>query len=122
MVRDRAVPISAALRLILVRRQNDPAGEPHKPAAFVFGTATGEQVVSIKYAWRVACRRAKIEDLHFHDLRHEAGSRKADAGWPFHAVSAWLGHTSLKTTERYLNLTARQLHELNERPAIALAK
>jgi integrase len=34
-------------------------------------------------------------DLHFHDLRHEAGSRKLESGWPLHAVSVWLGQASL---------------------------
>ena len=45
--------------------------------------------------------RAGIEDLRFHDLRHEAGSRKLEAGWPLHAVSEWLGHNNITTTSRY---------------------
>jgi len=51
-------------------------------------------------------KRAKFDeiDLHFHDLRHEAGSRKLEAGWPLHAVSAFLGHASIATTARYLNV------------------
>ena len=61
-------------------------------------------------------------DLNFHDLRHEAGSRKLEAGWPLHAVSAWLGHTKLETTAEYLNLTTRYLHELNERVPLTLVK
>lgn len=60
--------------------------------------------------------------LHFHDLRHEAGSRKLEAGWPLHAVSRWLGHTKLTTTDTYLNATTQLLHELNERKPLALVK
>jgi integrase len=61
-------------------------------------------------------------DLHFHDLRHEAGSRKLEAGWPLHAVSRWLGHTKLTTTDTYLNATTRLLHDLNERVALKLVR
>ena len=65
--------------------------------------------------------RAKLAeiDLNFHD--HEAGSQKLEAGWP-HEVSAWLGHTKLETTAKYLNVTAQYLHELNERVPLTLVK
>ena len=33
---------------------------------------------AVKLAWKRACKRAGIEDLHFHDLRHEATSRLAE--------------------------------------------
>lgn len=61
-------------------------------------------------------------DLNFHDLRHEAGSRKLEAGWPLHAVSRWLWHSKLTTTDTYLNATTKLLHELNERVPLALVK
>ena len=44
-------------------------------------------------------------DLNLHDLRHKVGSRKLEGGWPLHAVSCWLGHTKLTTTDTYLNAT-----------------
>jgi hypothetical protein len=50
-------------------------------------------------------------DLHFHDLRHEAGSRLIEAGWPIHHVSEMLGHASLEQTSTYLNVTRVGLHE-----------
>jgi hypothetical protein len=49
-------------------------------------------------------------DLHFHDLRHEAGSRLLEAGWPLHEVQQMLGHASLEQTSTYLNATLRGLH------------
>ncbi|SUH12459.1 shufflon-specific DNA recombinase [Salmonella enterica subsp. enterica] len=33
-----------------------------------------------KNAWRIATQRLRIEDLHFHDLRHEAISRFFELG------------------------------------------
>jgi integrase len=50
-------------------------------------------------------------DLHFHDLRHEGGSRLLEAGWPAHHVQHMLGHASLQQTSTYLNATLRGLHE-----------
>lgn len=102
----RETPISTRLRAILEMRRLDPAGDPHKPESYVFGTATGEIVQSFKRSWAVAKLRAhgftpqyvkgtarltaeslgqmaRI-DLHFHDLRREAGSRWLDAGLPLH--------------------------------------
>lgn len=118
--RDRAIPISPTLRGVLTRRQKDADGRALPPTAFVFGNEVGERVASIKTAWRGACARAGIADLHFHDLRHEAGSRKLEAGWPVHAVQVWLGHADVATTSRYLNVRQMQLHELNERAQLRL--
>jgi integrase len=50
-------------------------------------------------------------DLHFHDLRHEGGSRLLEGGWPVHHVQHMLGHASLQQTSTYLNATLRGLHE-----------
>ena len=117
--RPRRIPISAALYEELVRRDHARVGEPEDPAAYVFGTATGARVRDIKTAWGASCRRAGIRGLRFHDLRHEAASRKLEAGYPMHAVSLWLGHRSLTTTARYLNADIGQLHALNDRPGPA---
>lgn len=50
-------------------------------------------------------------NLHFHDLRHEAGSRLLEAGWPVHHVQHMLGHANLSQTSTYLNPTAIGLQE-----------
>ncbi len=38
----------------------------------------------------------RMIDLHFHDLRHEGGSRLLEAGWPVHHVQHMLGHATLQ--------------------------
>ncbi len=50
-------------------------------------------------------------DLHFHDLRHEAGSRWLEAGMPLHHVKELLGHASISTTDTYLNAGRVHLHD-----------
>ncbi len=57
---------------------------------------------SIKTAWRLTCQRARIADLHFHDLRREAGSRWMDAGVPLATIQRWLGHHNISQTSTYL--------------------
>ena len=114
--RPRRIPISAALYEMLVRRQRHPAGQTYGPDDYVWGTDAGTRIRDIKTAWTNTCRRAGIRGLRFHDLRHEAASRKVEAGYPMHAVSLWLGHTNLTTTARYLNADVAQLHAVNDRP------
>ena len=50
-------------------------------------------------------------DLHFHNLRHEAGSRWLEQGWPLHHVKELLGHASISTTDTYLNASRIHLRE-----------
>jgi integrase len=98
----RRVPISTVLRAILDARRADPAGDPLPPSAYVFGDDVGRRRRSVKTAWRLTCERAKITDLHFHDLRREAGSRWMDAGVPLATIQRWLGHHNISQTSTYL--------------------
>lgn len=101
--RDRRVPISTELARVLARRRNDPAGDPLPPDAYVFGDEVGRRRgASIATAWRLTLKRAKITDLHFHDLRREAGSRWMDAGVSLAEIQRWLGHANISQTSTYL--------------------
>ena len=64
-----------------------------------------------------AASRATLRtiNLRFHDLRHEAGSRLLDQGWPLHHVQAMLGHADAKTTSIYLNVTTQHLQNSMKR-------
>jgi site-specific recombinase XerD len=52
-----------------------------------------------------AIEEAKIEDFHWHDLRHTFASRLVMAGVPLLTVSQLLGHHSIVMTERYSHLS-----------------
>jgi integrase len=54
----RRVPMSLELQAVLERRRLDPAGEPHVPAAYVFGDEAGRRVASVDRAWNTAVLRA----------------------------------------------------------------
>jgi integrase len=131
----RTVPISARLAAVLKMANTDPAGREYPPSAYVFGTL-GEPVQSIKKAWETCVLRAHGHEpnwekggnlspdsraalaavnLHFHDLRHEAGSRWLEAGMPLHHIKEILGHRNISQTDTYLNASRVALQESMKR-------
>ena len=59
-----------------------------------------------------ACKRADIEDLRLHDLRHEATSRLFEKGLNPMQVAAITGHKTLQMLKRYTHLRAEDLAKL----------
>lgn len=55
-------------------------------------------------AFTRACRVLQIEDLRFHDLRHEATSRLFEAGYAIVEVQQFTLHDSWGTLSRYTHL------------------
>ncbi|NHJ32262.1 MAG: tyrosine-type recombinase/integrase [Asgard group archaeon] len=62
---------------------------------------TGKPFKEVKTAFKAACRRAKISNLRFHDLRHTFASRLVEKGVDLITVKELLGHSTVKMTERY---------------------
>ena len=60
-------------------------------------------------AWVRTLKKAGIEGLRFHDLRHEAVSRLVEAGLGDQEVSAISGHKSMQMLKRYTHLRAEDL-------------
>lgn len=48
-----------------------------------------------------ACKAVGVEGVTLHTLRHTCATRLLQNGLPIYEVSKWLGHSSIKTTERY---------------------
>jgi integrase len=125
--KSRILPISPRLHALLTAMRRDPSGRDHPAGDFVFGDECGGQVGPPKTAWETAVLRAhgyavlrdsktkallpesratlQRIDLHWHDLRHEGGSRLLEAGWPLTSIQAVLGHATLAQTATYLNAT-----------------
>jgi excisionase family DNA binding protein len=64
---------------------------------------TGKPLTTIKRSFRTACKRAGIEDLRFHDLRHTFGTRLIQKGVDIETVRDLMGHHSIVVTQRYLH-------------------
>lgn len=62
---------------------------------------------TISTNFRRACAFLGIEDLHFHDLRHEGVSRLFELGWTIPHVAAVSGHRSWQSLKRYTHLKQR---------------
>jgi integrase len=85
-------------------------GHGHKPA-WIWKKKTGPNDKGSSRLSPESEAAYRAINLHFHDLRHEGGSRLLEAGWPVHYVQHMLGHASLQQTSTYLNATLRGLHE-----------
>ncbi len=97
----RAVPLTEAAMQIL-------HAQPHRD-----GTIFPVSANAIRKAFfeRVVVR-AGIADLHFHDLRHEALSRYAEAGrFTLLDLAQISGHRDLRMLQRYTHLCTRILAE-----------
>lgn len=76
---------------------------------------------SASTAFHRTCLDLKIEDLCFHDLRHECTSRLFEAGFSIEQVALVTGHKDWKMLRRYTHLRPESLHQtakdLRERAA-----
>lgn len=102
----RDVPLSLRARDMLMRLGPQSTGR-------IFSyTSNG-----LKSTWRFMLQRLSIEDLHFHDLRHEAVSRLFEKGTlDMMEISAISGHKSLAMLKRYTHLRAQKLVRKLEAP------
>jgi len=64
---------------------------------------------SISHAFADLCRELKIEDLRWHDLRHEATSRLFERGLGLQEVAAITGHKTWAMLKRYTHPRAHEL-------------
>lgn len=71
---------------------------------YVFVSRDGEPYASPASQWRVLVRRVikKGPWPRFHDLRHTHAIRALQGGQDIYSLAGHLGHSSVKTTERYL--------------------
>ncbi len=56
---------------------------------------------SVSTIFSRACTFLEIDDLRFHDLRHEAASRLFEMGWTIPHVAAVTGHVTWQSLQRY---------------------
>lgn len=95
----RDVPLSQKAREALVRLG------PKKNGQVFSYTSNG-----LKSSWRYMLIKLGVENLHFHDLRHEACSKLFELGTlDIMEVAAISGHKSLSMLKRYTHLKAARL-------------
>lgn len=77
-------------------------GEGNDSTEKLFPDVTPDQV-SMRF--RRVCKDLKIEDFHFHDLRHTAASWLRMQGADIHTVAQLLGHKDMRMAIRYQHLS-----------------
>lgn len=94
----RTIPLSEQALAILDARTPGDEGK-HFPCT----------TNAVKLSWRRTTKLAKIDDLHFHDLRHEAISRFFERGLTVPEVALISGHLDPRMLFRYTHLKAEDL-------------
>jgi len=72
------------------------------------GKIFGMMPKSIGQVWSRSCTLAGIDDLHFHDLRHEAATRLSEQGFTVPQMQQVTGHESWSSLQRYVSVTPRK--------------
>jgi len=102
------VPLSTDARALLNQALRDAPGSTE----YVFKDHLGRAPVgSPKTAWRKACKRAGLEGVRFHDLRHTWAAWHTIAGTPPIILKELGGWSSLAMVERYSALNPGHLSE-----------
>ena len=66
-----------------------------------YNPETGQPFVDLKAGFALACRKAGIEGVTWHTLRHTFASRVLDRGADIVTVQQLLGHSTVTVTMRY---------------------
>ncbi len=97
----RSVPLTARAKGILESRQ---LSNPERPFPY--------KLWQVENVWKWLREKMHLEgDKEYvpHSLRHTCASRLVNAGVDLYVVKEWLGHSSIKVTERYAHLSPVKL-------------
>ena len=112
----RTVSLSPAAVRVLAELPR-PAGNPW----VIAGAKPGARLPHITYYWYRVRKRAGLEDVRLHDLRHSFASRALALGEPLPMIAKLLGHTKIQTTARYAHLARDSIRDSAVRVAASIA-
>ena len=102
----KTIPLNAPAREVLAGLE--------RTSEWVLPTAQGKGPVSLSKPWSRIRRRAGLNDLRVHDLRHSFASVGAGAGLGLPLIGKLLGHTQAATTHRYAHLGDDPVRQASE--------
>lgn len=82
---------------------------------YVFPGLEGRHFVGLQRTWERIRKRAGLEDVRLHDLRHSFASVAVAGGDSLYLVGKVLGHQQASTTERYAHLADDPLRAVADR-------
>jgi integrase len=120
----RSLPMNSVARAALVglreaRRERLRARvvNRNEAAAYVSAAPEGGFLYNLNRYWYAALKRAGIENLHVHDLRHTFATRYMKAGGNLFSLQTLLGHKTAAMVQRYSHLDQKHLQAEVERLA-----
>lgn len=90
-------------RHVALPRQAMPLLEEVKGQEWICPGQRGKPTSNVWSHWRRIRKRAGLDGVRIHDIRHTVGSMSHKAGLSQREIAALLGHKQLSTTERYLH-------------------
>ncbi len=101
--------------------------ERHKDNPYVIvGAKPGTHLVNLQKPWERNRKKAGLDDVRIHDLRHSFASMAIAGGLSLPVIGALLGHSQPQTTARYAHLADDPLRQAanltGSRIAAAMAK
>jgi len=85
---------------------------PRDESPYLFPSAvTKRPPPSLHFPWTRIRKRAQLESLRLHDLRHSFASFAVDQGVEIYTLQKLLGHSHARATQRYAHLTDRKLSD-----------
>ena len=112
----RSVALSPAARKVLSalpRKSNNPW--------VIAGPEAGRHLSNLNSPWLVIRKRAGLEDVRIHDLRHSFTSRALALGESLTMIGKLLGHRQVQTTARYAHLVRDSVKTSAARVALSIA-
>lgn len=102
----RRIPVSEDVQAVLSRIERID-GNPY----VLVGKNEGQFLAEIRHPWKRIQKRAGLDAVRLHDLRHTYASNALANGVPLEVVGKLLGHTQYQTTLRYAHLADGHLRE-----------
>ena len=91
--------------------------QPRTDSSFVFPSPhdPSQPTPRTPSVWYLVRKRAGLEDVRLHDLRHNFASHAVMQGVPLPTVARLLGHRQVSTTLRYAHVADREIEAAAER-------
>lgn len=111
----RVVPINSIMRSVL--EELDTEG---KFENLYVNARTGSPYVNVYKSWQTLRKVAGLEHLTLHQLRHNYASYLLNAGVDIYSIKKLLGHSDIKTTERYAHLRTKTLQDASDHASLVI--
>tara|TARA_R110002124_G_scaffold266093_2_gene433026 strand:+ start:61 stop:471 length:411 start_codon:yes stop_codon:yes gene_type:complete len=93
-------------------RHRAPKAAVHQGCPWLFpGDVPGQPVKEIRRFWRQIQIKAGIAGVRIHDLRHTFASLLVSGGASLEMIGKLLGHSQMRTTQRYAHMMDSPLRD-----------